>query len=180
MLTHPIQPPQDSDEDDEEEEDDEEGDINVPDDVLDVDETGWRVHHPKTQPLTYLIHKNAAEEKIAKTIKFTVDFTSNASVAKANKARGLQIWRAKRRHGLVDLLKRESTADRLYTDENKGWMSREIDSYAVQNQGKRIPISVLTARYNARFPVEGRSESSINALIGRTEDLRAKRMGYDL
>ena len=158
---------------------DEDGDDTAPPaDALDVDDDTWRVGAPKSQPLGYMIPADANGGKKSKTIAFTVDFTSSESVNKANKTRRLEIWRAKKRHGLDHQLKRASTVGREYTDKNDFWIVLAHEDYALRNSGLKIPLGELANWYNEHFETEERTQASITSHMDRIEELKAMRATY--
>ena len=165
------------DEDEEDEDEDEEGEEDEEagtEDVLGLDEF-WKVGKPKSLPLVYMVPADASGGTKTRTIKHAVDFSSEKSVQKANKTRGLEIWRARDRLGLRAQMKRPSTRGREYNQANNAWIKRTYEQYAANNSGRRIPAAELTRRYNAHFSTENRSVASINSHIDRDGELRAVR-----
>ncbi|KAK3697486.1 hypothetical protein LTR37_017432 [Vermiconidia calcicola] len=151
----------------------------APADAKQVNDPTWKINQPRTQPLAYWVPSDASGGEIWKSIQFTVDFTSRASVNKANKARRLSIWRAKNILGLHDQMKRPSTKGREYTDQNYQWILAEHAQHAAINNNERIPLDNLTTRYNQRFPTENRTTASLTSYIDRKSGLNAARKTYD-
>lgn len=143
-------------------EDDEEGEEEeVPADVLNVNDPGWKYGDAKSQPLTYYVHANATGGLKAKTIKYNVDFNDRESVNKANKTRRLEVNRSKARNHITGPLKRPSTKGREYTAENDQAIVDFHEDWAKNNDGQKIPALQLTGLYNRRFPEMKRSTNSL-------------------
>ena len=144
---------------------DDEEDATAPADALGVNSTGWKFGDPKTQPLTYYIDSDAVGGVKAKTIRFDVDFNSRDSVNKANKTRRLEVNRAKKRHGILDPLKRPSTRGREYTQDSDETITIIHEDYAINNNGLRIPPAELVDLYNQMCPGEDRTQASMLRLV---------------
>ena len=140
-----------------------------PDDALDVNDPPWKVGQPKSQPLSYWIPSNATGGERLRTIKFNVDFSDKASVARAVKARQLDLWRAKSQYGLP--MARASTQGRAYTLANELWMRTERATYAAANNGATMAHAEFARRYNLRFPAENRTAASLAAHLHRNSHL---------
>lgn len=156
------------DEDQFEDEEDEE----VPGDEQEV----WKVGQPQTQPLTYQVVAKDGRYR-AKDIAFTVDFTDPDSVRKANKARALGVWRAKRSLNIDDPL-RPSTAGREYSEVNDDFIAIIHEEWAQENDGERITMPELTRIYNEQFPGEDRSRASISSHVDHIKELKDMRASY--
>lgn len=140
-----------------------------------VDQAPWVVGRPQRQPLAYPIPTaNGGTER--RQIAFTVDFADRDSVDKANKARRLAVWRAKKALNMAVL--RPSTQDRKYTEESHDMIACLHEDYAMQNGGYQTPYWLLTESYNALFPNENRTESSISSHIAHVPELKAMRGLY--
>ena len=147
-------------------------------DALSVASDGWVHLNPKAPPLTYYVPAHAVGGVTAKTIKFPVDFNNRSEVNKANKTRRLELDRAKKRHGIPIQLKRPSTKGREFTAINKDWISIIHEGWAIENNGQRVPSSILTEYYNTIFDDEGRTTASLLSFIDRVPDLKDMRNSY--
>ena len=141
-------------------------------------EDRWLVDQPKTQPLKYEVPLNTTGGVKVKQLAFDVDFSSSTSVAKANKARALAIWRQKDRLGMTGGLLRPSTVGREYTEEHNWFIVTAYEDYAMRHEGRRLPFGVLWEMFAARFPDSDRTEASLSSHVDRVEELKALKNSY--
>jgi hypothetical protein len=92
-------------------------------------------------------------------------------IRKANKQRNQYLRRFRRKQS-DDSNLRDPTMDRQYTQVNDRELKKIIHEYAVANGGKRITSKKLWQAYDAKFPGERRSESSVLSHVNKVQELK--------
>lgn len=140
------------------------------------EQESWKVDNPKPQPLTYYI-PTASSEPEQRTVRTQVDSTRRKSVAAANKARRLAVWRRKNELGMA--LMRPGTGDRKYSKDENDYIVALHMEHADQTGGCQVPYAALTQQFNKEFPGRKRTQASLTSHISRVKELMQLREQYE-
>ncbi|KAK5739873.1 hypothetical protein LTR17_004969 [Elasticomyces elasticus] len=122
----------------------------------------WFVGQPQPHPLMFTVPAvgGGTEER---RVDWKVDFTNKNSVARANARRAKIIRQLKLELGIDGLLRPSQPP---YTAEHESFISTERQQY-IDTHAHRMPHKDLTARFNAHFPGENRTQNSIGSCAKR-------------
>lgn len=132
----------------------------------------WRYKHPMAQPLRYRAAADANGGERILTYGHQVNFDSRESVNPANKAWAQEVYRARKRFDLP--LARESMVGREYTLTHFDWISIAHEAYRILHNGRAIPWSILTLRWNFCWG-DGRTEASLRGVYSRNQEFQDMR-----
>ncbi|KAK3636136.1 hypothetical protein LTR22_018894 [Elasticomyces elasticus] len=132
----------------------------------------WFVGQPQPQPLTFTVPAANGESE-QRTMNIEVDFTDKRSVRLANVRRASAIRHRKKLLGIDDLL-RPSWEGRVYTAEHEAFVLDKVRQYAAE-RSRSMPYKYLAEKFNARFPGQDRTPSSLSGLIHKMSKRDADR-----
>lgn len=137
----------------------------------------WSSRDPKTAPLGYEVPSDASGGVEVWVLQGAVDFSNADDVFKANNHVRQKRERARANLGLPPT--RENLQHRKPTQQMHDFLVNEYHTYGAANSNRRIPMPLLTNRFNAHFQeTTPRTAQSLNMyIIRQLNDVRESYTG---